>query len=195
MATKPTTKKELESNEFDMDTITMEETVVPKETKLKPLKDTWVIKDRTYIIADSHFPLTYTIQGKHSARYPLIWFNKETGDQEELRYATNQNSPLVSQQKGQATLGHIIFENGILTFIPDNKESRWKTSSTEIKDLLSRYFVGLIFQILIIFIIYTIGLLIIGVENLHCRVDLIDFTNCRYNIRRLYGYDIISAEM
>lgn len=58
-----------------------------------------------------------------------------------------------------------LFENGILTFIPDNKESRWKTSSTKIKDLLSRYFVGLIFQILIIFIIYTIGLLIIGVEN------------------------------
>ena len=58
-----------------------------------------------------------------------------------------------------------LFENGILTFIPENKESRWKTSSTKIKDLLSRYFVGLIFQILILFIIYTIGLLIIGVEN------------------------------
>ncbi|GAA3580699.1 AI-2E family transporter [Snuella lapsa] len=58
-----------------------------------------------------------------------------------------------------------LLENGILTFIPDNKESRWKASSTQIKDLLSRYFVGLIFQILILFIIYTIGLLIIGVEN------------------------------
>lgn len=58
-----------------------------------------------------------------------------------------------------------LFENGILTLIPDNKESNWKTSSTKIKDLLSRYFVGLIFQILILFIIYTIGLLIIGVEN------------------------------
>lgn len=58
-----------------------------------------------------------------------------------------------------------LFENGMLTFIPDNKESRWKNSSTKIKDLLSRYFVGLIFQILILFIIYTIGLLIIGVEN------------------------------
>ncbi|MDP5158806.1 MAG: AI-2E family transporter [Flaviramulus sp.] len=58
-----------------------------------------------------------------------------------------------------------LFENGILTFIPENKESRLKTSSTKIKDLLSRYFVGLIFQILILFIIYTIGLLIIGVEN------------------------------
>ncbi|GAA4810924.1 AI-2E family transporter [Litoribaculum gwangyangense] len=58
-----------------------------------------------------------------------------------------------------------LFESAIMTFIPDNKESRWKTSSTKIKDLLSRYFVGLIFQILILFIIYMIGLLIIGVEN------------------------------
>lgn len=58
-----------------------------------------------------------------------------------------------------------LFENGLLTFIPDNKESRWKSSSDKIKNLLSRYFVGLIFQILILFIIYTIGLLIIGVEN------------------------------
>ncbi|MDN3667048.1 AI-2E family transporter [Algibacter miyuki] len=58
-----------------------------------------------------------------------------------------------------------LFANGILIFIPDNKESRWEKSSTQIKDLLSRYFVGLIFQILILFIIYTIGLLIVGVEN------------------------------
>jgi predicted PurR-regulated permease PerM len=58
-----------------------------------------------------------------------------------------------------------LFENGILTFIPDSKEMRWKNSSTKIKDLLSRYFVGLIFQIIILFIIYTIGLLLIGVEN------------------------------
>ena len=58
-----------------------------------------------------------------------------------------------------------LFENGLLTFIPEGKESRWKASSTKIKDLLSRYFVGLIFQILILFIVYTIGLLIVGVEN------------------------------
>jgi hypothetical protein len=128
MATKQTTKKELESNEFDVDTITMEETVVPKETKPKTLKDTWVIKDRTYIISDSHSPLTYTLQSKHSLRYPLLWFNKETGEQEELRYATNQNSPLVSQQKGQVTLGHIIFENGILN-VPKEKQNLQKLLS------------------------------------------------------------------
>tara|TARA_R110002167_G_scaffold55429_3_gene157519 strand:+ start:1089 stop:2177 length:1089 start_codon:yes stop_codon:yes gene_type:complete len=58
-----------------------------------------------------------------------------------------------------------LFENGILIFIPDSKESSLTNSYTKIKDLLSRYFVGLIFQIIIIFIIYTIGLLIVGVEN------------------------------
>ena len=128
MATKQTTKKELESNEFDADTITMEETVVPKETKPKVLKDAWVIKDRTYIISDNHSPLTYTLQSRHSLRYPLLWFNKETGEQEELRYATNQNSPLVSQQKGQSTLGHIIFENGVLN-VPKEKQNLQKLLS------------------------------------------------------------------
>lgn len=58
-----------------------------------------------------------------------------------------------------------LFENGILAFVPDNKESRWRKSSTKIKDLLSRYFVGLIFQILILFIIYTIVLLIFDINN------------------------------
>ena len=138
MATKQAIKKELESNEFDVDTITVEETIVPKETKPKTLKDTWVIKDRTYIIADSNSPLTYTLQSKHSLRYPLLWFNKETGEQEELRYATNQNSPLVSQQKGQATLGHIIFENGVLN-VPKEKQNLQKLLSLYHPALNIRY--------------------------------------------------------
>jgi len=58
-----------------------------------------------------------------------------------------------------------LFENGIMTFIPDGNELRWKNSSIKIKDLLSRYFIGLILQILILFVIYTIGMLIIGIDN------------------------------
>lgn len=58
-----------------------------------------------------------------------------------------------------------LFENGILAFVPNNKESRWKKSSTKIKDLLSRYFIGLIFQILILFVIYTVVLLIFDINN------------------------------
>lgn len=110
------------------------EVITKKINVSKPLKPVWEIKDRTYIIADGTSPITYTLQGRHSLRYPLLWFNKETGDQEELRYATNQNSPLVSEQKGQATLGHIIFEDGILN-VPKEKQNLQK--------LLSLYHPGL----------------------------------------------------
>ncbi|BAO77542.1 AI-2E family transporter [Winogradskyella sp. PG-2] len=58
-----------------------------------------------------------------------------------------------------------LFEDGIMTLVPKGNEMRSKRSFTKIKDLLSRYFVGLIFQILILFIIYTIVLLIFGIDN------------------------------
>lgn len=106
----------------------------PKKIEVKLPKNNWEIKDRTYIIADSHSPLTYTLQCKHTLRYPLLWFDKETGDQEELRYATNQNSPLVKDQKGQVTLGHVVFDNGILN-VPKEKQNLQK--------LLSLYHPGL----------------------------------------------------
>lgn len=106
----------------------------PTKAEIKSPKNNWEIKDRTYIIADSNTPLTYTLQGKHTLRYPLLWFDKTTGEQEELRYATNQNSPLIKDQKGQATLGHIVFENGTL-FVPKEKQNLQK--------LLSLYHPGL----------------------------------------------------
>jgi predicted PurR-regulated permease PerM len=58
-----------------------------------------------------------------------------------------------------------LFEDGILIFFSDNKESRLKKSFGKIKDLLSRYFIGLVIQITILFIIYTITLLIFGIKN------------------------------
>jgi hypothetical protein len=119
---------------------TVEEVAKPKQVvqEKKSSTPTWEIKDRTYVISDSHAPLTYTLQSKHTVRYPLIWFNKETGEQEELRYATNQNSPLVSQQKGQATLGHIIFEDGVLN-VPKEKQNLQKLLSIYHPGLNSKY--------------------------------------------------------
>ncbi|SDT00182.1 AI-2E family transporter [Winogradskyella sediminis] len=58
-----------------------------------------------------------------------------------------------------------LFEDGLMTFIPSGNEERSKRSIATIKDLLSRYFVGLIFQILILFVIYTIVLLVFGIDN------------------------------
>ena len=58
-----------------------------------------------------------------------------------------------------------LMENGMMILVPDDKEIRLKNSIEKIKDLLSRYFVGLVFQILILFIIYSIVLAIVGVDN------------------------------
>ena len=58
-----------------------------------------------------------------------------------------------------------LLEGGIMAFIPKDKELRLKKSFEKIKDLLSRYFLGLLLQILILFVIYTTVLLIFGIDN------------------------------
>ena len=85
-------------------------------SKTKEIKaPQWEIKTRVYYLLHSITPLTFTLQTKHSAQYPLLHFDKNTNTQRELRYATNQNSPFVDEQKGECTLGHVIFEDGVLT--------------------------------------------------------------------------------
>jgi predicted PurR-regulated permease PerM len=58
-----------------------------------------------------------------------------------------------------------LLRNGFLVIIPDNTEDRFSKSLETIKDLLSRYFIGLITQITILFVLYTIILLIFGIDN------------------------------
>lgn len=130
MATTQKTK-EIENTNID-------EVLVQENTVIKPKKNNWEIKDRTYIIAEYHSPLTFTLPSRHTERYPLIWFDKEKGEQRELRYATNQNSPIVDEQKGQVTLGHIIFENGILN-VPKEKQNLQKLLSIYHPGLGSKY--------------------------------------------------------
>ncbi len=91
------------------------EVVKPAAKVSTPKKPQWEIKDRTYLLNGLKTPLTYTIASRHTGRYPLLWFDKEKNEQRELRYATNQNSPLVDEQSGEATLGHIVFRDGTLT--------------------------------------------------------------------------------
>jgi hypothetical protein len=139
MATTQKTK-ELESTNTDnvLTTEYTEQTVTPKKVEVKETKPKWEIKDRTYIIAEYHSPLTFTLPSRHTERYPLLWFDKEKGEQRELRYATNQNSPIVDEQKGQVTLGHIIFENGILN-VPKEKQNLQKLLSIYHPGLGSKY--------------------------------------------------------
>ena len=84
------------------------------KTKKPKTEDSWEVKDRFYYLTDNRNPLTFTIPSRHSRRYPLLWFDEEKGYNRELRYATNQRSPFVDEQDGQATLKHIIFTNGTL---------------------------------------------------------------------------------
>ena len=58
-----------------------------------------------------------------------------------------------------------LFQKGLLVFIPNNKEVGMINSIEKIKGLLSRYFVGLLLQIFILFVIYTTVLLLVGIEN------------------------------
>jgi|TARA_E500000178_G_scaffold314313_1_gene332466 hypothetical protein len=95
--------------------IETKEVAKPAAKVSAPKKPQWEIKDRTYLLNGLKTPLTYTIASRHTNRYPLLWFDKEKNEQRELRYATNQNSPLVDEQSGEATLGHIVFRNGTLT--------------------------------------------------------------------------------
>ena len=74
----------------------------------------WQIKDRIYRLKGDSSPVLYVIPSKHTRRKPMLWFDEENGTNEELRYATNMNSPIVKDQKGVATLGHIAFRNGVL---------------------------------------------------------------------------------
>lgn len=58
-----------------------------------------------------------------------------------------------------------ILHKGLLVLVPDTSESRFQKSFNKIKDLLSRYFIGLFLQITILFILYSIILGIFGVQN------------------------------
>jgi len=58
-----------------------------------------------------------------------------------------------------------LFQNGLLIFVPNSKETGMVKSIEKINNLLSRYFLGLLLQIFVLFVIYTIVLLLVGIEN------------------------------
>ena len=58
-----------------------------------------------------------------------------------------------------------LLKKGVLAIIPNGTEGRFSKSLETINDLLSRYFIGLLFQITILFILYTLILLIFGIDN------------------------------
>jgi len=106
--------------------------VAPQEVAVKsaskPTKPTWEIKDRVYYLTGKKSPLTLTIPGKHTRKHALLYFDPTSGKQREIRYATNQDSPLVDEQKGECTMGHIRFHDGTLK-VPKEKQNLQKLLS------------------------------------------------------------------
>lgn len=58
-----------------------------------------------------------------------------------------------------------LVESTIVTLVPHGQERKTRHSIMKIKNLLSRYFAGLFMQISILFVIYTITLLVVGIEH------------------------------
>ena len=125
MATKKPAAKKVEK----VEEVTQEQAapVQPKQIK-EPTKPKWEIKDRVYYLTGRHSPLTHTIPSRHTRKHSLLYFDPEEGIQKELRYATNQVSPFKNEQKGESTLGHIMFRNGDL-MVPKEKQNLQKLLS------------------------------------------------------------------
>ena len=58
-----------------------------------------------------------------------------------------------------------LLERMVMVFVADKNVARVEKSILSIKNLLSRYFIGLLVQITVLFIIYTLVLLIFGIPN------------------------------
>ncbi len=59
----------------------------------------------------------------------------------------------------------IYFIIGIKKILPNNHEEKIVNSINKIREMLSRYFIGLLIQLFIVFVLYIIVLFIFGIEN------------------------------
>ena len=80
-----------------------------------PKKETWELKDRTYLLKKQRQPLTYSIRSSN-----IHYFDEEKGYERELKYTSNQRTCFVDEMVGDQRLEHIVFRNGILT-VPREK--------------------------------------------------------------------------
>ena len=92
-------------------------------------QNNWEVEDRLYTLTKGLTPLTFTIKSKN-----IFWFDEEKGYERELKYSVNQKTCFVDEFKGDARLGHITFEDGVLQ-VPKSKQTLQK--------LLSLYHPGL----------------------------------------------------
>ena len=101
----------------------VKEVIVEKPAVAKKPKNVWEMKDRTYFLRKGLSPITYTIRSRG-----IYWFDEEKGYEREIKYTLNQKTPFVDEFKGDARLGHIVFEDGVLN-VPREKQTLQKLLS------------------------------------------------------------------
>ena len=75
--------------------------------------------DKVYKLMRGTAPLSFTLASKNTRRFPLLHFDESKNVNRALRYASNQKSPFIDEQDGEAILEPIIFERGFL-HVPKN---------------------------------------------------------------------------
>ena len=71
--------------------------------------DSWEVKDRTYVLAKSYTPLTYSLRARG-----IYWYDEEKGYEREIKYCRNQRTCFVDEMQGDQLLERIIFRNAVL---------------------------------------------------------------------------------
>jgi hypothetical protein len=124
MAKKEKTE-EVEETYFEETNVVVEQPKVKVAETPQLKKDTWEIKDRTYILKNGLKPLSKSIRAAN-----IYYFDEELGYERELKYTVNQRTCFVDEMKGDQRLDHIIFRAGVI-HVPKNK--------TVLQKLLSLY--------------------------------------------------------
>lgn len=79
-----------------------------------------VLTDKVYKLTKAAAPLSFMLPTRHTAQFPLLYFDEEQGTNRALRYARNQKTPFEDEQDGNAILEPIIFEDGFLSVLRNN---------------------------------------------------------------------------
>ena len=90
---------------------------------MKKTKEKFV--NKIYKLTKDRAPLSFMLPTRNTKRYPLLWFDNETGQNRALRYARNQKSPFEDEQDGNILLDPIVFEDGFLS-VPNTNQALQK---------------------------------------------------------------------
>ncbi len=104
-----------------------------KKEKPQVKKDTWEIKNRTYVLKNMS-PLGY-----HLRSTQLYYFDEEKGYEREICYSRNQKTVFIDEMKGDIRYGHVWFRDGAL-YVPKSNVTLQKFLSLYHPQRNKKYF-------------------------------------------------------